>query len=77
MDKKSIPIFRLRFNEKTGQWEQSVEEGFFGLTPETLAELYKQSRADMELLREAYIEQALEKSTMSEARDIIDWVKNK
>lgn len=77
MEKRVIPLFRLRFNEATGQWDQHPMDGFFGLTPETMAELYKQSRADMEMLREAYIEQALEKSNLQEARDIIDWVKNK
>jgi hypothetical protein len=75
MNPKPIPIFRLRYNSATGQWEQTPLDGFYSLTPQMMAELYQKSRDNMEQLRETFIERALEQSDMSAAKDIINRIR--
>jgi hypothetical protein len=75
MNQKPIPIFRLRYNGATGQWEQTPLDGFYSLTPQMMAELYQKSRDDMEQLRAAFIERALEQSDYSAAKDIINRIR--
>jgi hypothetical protein len=77
MNQKPIPIFRLRYNADTGQWEHHTLDGFYRLPADLMRKMYRQSVKDMEQLRWQVIEQALEKSNMSAAQDIINRIREK
>jgi hypothetical protein len=82
MNKKIV--HRFQYNNKTGQWDIiTTDSDFVEMTPHNLAALYKMSpdyRSQViktaETLREALIEEALERSDLSEANEVIGWIKN-
>ena len=76
MDRKILA--RMVWNPERNAWDIVEYKGEFQqLNPETLASLYKEARNRMENLRENLIEEALEKSSMKQAKEVIDAIKAK
>ena len=77
-------VQRFKYNEQLKQWEIITSDPeFVQMSPEDLVSLYKMDpefRRNViktaETLREALIEEALEKSDYSDAKEIIGWIKN-
>lgn len=82
MNKKIIQ--RFKYNNQTGQWEIiHSDDDFVELNPHSLAAIYamdpefrKNVIKTAETLREALIEEAVERSDLREAKQLIEWVKN-
>lgn len=82
MDRKIIQKFK--YNEKLGRWEIiTTDSDFVQMDMNSLAALYRMEPnfrrhvvKTAETLREALIEEALERSDLSEAKEVIEWVKN-
>lgn len=77
-------IQQFKYNNQTGQWEiLYTDPDFVELNPSSLAAIYamdpnfrKQVIKTAETLREALIEEAVERSDLREANELIEWVKN-
>jgi hypothetical protein len=82
MNKKIV--HRFQYNNKTGQWDIiTTDSDFVEMNRESLAAMYRlapeyrrQVVKTAETLREALIEEALERSDLSEANELIGWIKN-
>ena len=76
-------VQKFKYNQATGQWELIPDPDFVQMDTNDLAALYRmdpnfrrQVVKTAETLREALIEEAVERSNFREANEIIDWVKN-
>jgi hypothetical protein len=77
-------VQKFQWNDKLGRWEIiTTDSDFVQMDVNSLAALYRmepnfrrQVVKTAETLREALIEEAVSRSDFSEAKEVIEWVKN-